>query len=223
MSREISFLRKALRVAAVAVFAAFALHSAPVFAAPLTIVAFGDSLVAGLGLPEEQAFPARLEAALRDRGHDVTILNAGVSGDTTAAGLARLDWSIPDGVDGVIVELGANDMLRGVDPAQTRSNVDAILARLKERNIPVLLAGMRASPNLGPEYGARFDAIFPELAKKHDASLYPFFLEGVAARSSLNQPDGMHPNPQGVDTIVANFVPVMEAFLQRAASTAMVK
>jgi acyl-CoA thioesterase-1 len=205
------------------VLAALSAQAAPGATAPLTIVAFGDSLVAGLGLPEEQAFPARLEAALRQRGHDVTILNAGVSGDTTAAGLARLDWSVPQDVDGVIVELGANDMLRGVDPAQTKANLDAILSRLKERNIPVLLAGMRASPNLGPEYGARFDPIFPELASKHDASLYPFFLEGVAAQSSLNQPDGMHPNPQGVDAIVANFVPVMEAFLQRAATGAMAK
>jgi acyl-CoA thioesterase I len=223
MSRETSFMRKALRGAFIFVLAAFAAQASPASSAPLTIVAFGDSLVAGLGLPQEQAFPARLEAALRERGHDVTILNAGVSGDTSAAGLARLDWSVPEGIDGVIVELGANDMLRGVDPRQTRHNIEAILVRLNERKIPVLLAGMRASPNLGAEYAQRFDAIFPELAAAHDATLYPFFLEGVAAQPALNQPDGMHPNPQGVDAIVANFVPVMETFLARAASTAMVK
>ena len=217
-------MRKALVGAVILVLAAFTAQAAtPAIAKPLTIVAFGDSLVAGLGLPQEQAFPARLEAALRERGHDVTILNAGVSGDTSAAGLARLDWSIPDGVNGVVVELGANDMLRGIDPQQTRQNLDAILSRLKQRNIPVLLTGMRASPNLGAEYASRFDSIFPELAAKHDATLYPFFLEGVAAQSSLNQPDGMHPNPQGVDTIVGNFVPVMEAFLVRAATGEMAK
>ncbi len=216
-------MRKALRGAIILVVAAFTAQASPALARPMTIVAFGDSLVAGLGLPQEQAFPARLEAALRERGHDVTILNAGVSGDTSAAGLARLDWSVPDGIDGVIVELGANDMLRGIDPQQTRQNIDAILSRLKERDIPVLLAGMRASPNLGAEYASRFDSIFPDLAARHDAALYPFFLEGVAAQSSLNQPDGMHPNPQGVDTIVANFVPVMEAFLKRAATSAMAK
>jgi len=216
-------MRKALRGAFILVIAVFVAHSSPALARPLTIVAFGDSLVAGLGLPQEQAFPARLEAALRERGHEVTIVNAGVSGDTSAAGLARLDWSIPEGVDGVIVELGANDMLRGVDPRLTRQNIEAILARLKQRNIPVLLAGMRASPNLGAEYARQFDAIFPELAAAHDAALYPFFLEGVAAQPALNQPDGMHPNPQGVDTIVANFMPEMEKFLAHAASTAMVK
>jgi acyl-CoA thioesterase-1 len=146
-----------------------------------------------------------------------------VSGDTSSGGLARLDWSVPQGTDAVILELGANDMLRGIDPQQTRQNLDAILSRLKQRSIPVLLTGMRASPNLGAEYASRFDSIFPELAAKHDATLYPFFLEGVAAQSSLNQPDGMHPNPQGVDTIVGNFVPVMEAFLVRAATGEMAK
>jgi acyl-CoA thioesterase I len=216
-------MRKALRGAIILVLMAFAMQASPVLAKPTTIVAFGDSLVAGLGLPQEQAFPARLEAALRERGHEITIVNAGVSGDTSAAGLARLDWSIPDGVDGVILELGANDMLRGIDPQQTRQNLDAILSRLKQRNIPVLLAGMRASPNMGEEYASRFDPIFPELAAKYGATLYPFFLEGVAAQSSLNQPDGMHPNPQGVDVIVANFVPVVEAFLRRAGTSAMAK
>jgi acyl-CoA thioesterase-1 len=178
-----------------------------------TIVAFGDSLVAGLGLPENEAFPARLEAALRDRGHDVAVVNAGVSGDTTSGGLARLEWSVPDGTGGVILELGANDMLRGISPAQTLANLDAIIARLKERNIPVLLAGMRAAPNMGAEYASEFDAIFPELARRHGIDLYPFFLDGVAAETGLNQPDGMHPNSAGVDAIVQRMLPEIETFL----------
>ncbi|MCU0790961.1 MAG: arylesterase [Nitratireductor sp.] len=192
-------------------------------AAQATIIAFGDSLVAGLGLPQEEAFPARLEAALRERGHDVNVVNAGVSGDTTAAGLGRLDWSVPDGTDGVIIELGANDMLRGIDPDQTRKNLDAMLARLAERKIPVLLAGMRAAPNLGAEYSASFDPIFPDLAQKYGAALYPFFLDGVAAEPGLNQPDGMHPNSAGVDVIVGRFLPVMEEFLKGPVRQAQAK
>jgi acyl-CoA thioesterase I len=178
-----------------------------------TIIAFGDSLVAGLGLPENEAFPARLEAALRGRGHDVTVVNAGVSGDTTSGGLARLEWSVPEGTGGVILELGANDMLRGLSPAQTLANLDAIIARLKERNIPVLLAGMRAAPNMGTDYASEFDQIYPELAKRHGIGLYPFFLDGVAAQPELNQSDGMHPNRAGVDVIVERMLPEIETFL----------
>jgi acyl-CoA thioesterase-1 len=199
-----------------ALFSAFGLliaFSVSALATTRTIVAFGDSLVAGLGLPENEAFPARLEAALRDRGHDVAVVNAGVSGDTTSGGLARLEWSVPDGTGGVILELGANDMLRGISPAQTLANLDAIIGRLKERNIPVLLAGMRAAPNMGAEYASEFDAIFPELARRHGIDLYPFFLDGVAAEPGLNQPDGMHPNSAGVDAIVQRMLPEIETFL----------
>ncbi len=216
MSRHITMVLSTARAACLVVIMSFFLIPGPAFAAQATIVAFGDSLVAGQGLPQEEAFPARLEAALRARGHDVSIVNAGVSGDTTAGGLGRLDWSVPDGTGGVILELGANDMLRGIDPAQTRKNLDAMLSRLKERGIPVLLAGMRASPNLGSDYAGEFDALFADLAQKHGAAHYPFFLDGVAAQPSLNQNDGMHPNSAGVDVIVARFLPVMEEFLERA-------
>ncbi len=216
MSRHITMILNTARAAGLAIVMAFGVIGAPAFAAQATIVALGDSLVAGLGLQQEEAFPARLEAALRARGKDVSIVNAGVSGDTTAGGLGRLDWSVPDGTDGVILELGANDMLRGIDPAQTRKNLDAILSRLKERDIPVLVAGMRASPNLGSDYAMEFDAIFADLAQKHGAALYPFFLDGVAAQAGLNQDDGMHPNSAGVDAIVARFLPAMEDFLARS-------
>lgn len=185
----------------------------PARAEPIRLVAFGDSLTAGLGLPGNQAFPAKLQAALKARGHDVVIENAGVSGDTASAGLARLDWSIPDGTQGVILELGANDALRGIDPAVTEKALDDALARLKARNIPVLLAGMLAPPNLGAGYKQRFDAIYPKLAAKYAVPLYPFFLEGVAAQAPLNQPDGIHPNAAGVDAIVAAMLPAVEAFL----------
>lgn len=170
-------------------------------------MALGDSLTAGYGLPAEDGFTVKLEAALRALGHPVTVVNAGVSGDTSAGGLARLDWALADDPDLVIVELGANDGLRGIDPAATRSNLDAILTRLGERGLPVLLTGMYAPPNLGPEYGERFNAIYPELAEKHDVALYPFFLEGVATVSELNQDDGMHPNAAGVDVIVDGILP----------------
>ena len=187
----------------------------PAAAAPLTIVALGDSLTAGLGLPNGESFPVRLEKALRARGHDVTVVNAGVSGDTTRDGLARLDWSVGPEADAVIVELGANDALRGTDPAITRQALDAILAGLSARRLPVLLAGMRAPPNLGDEYAAAFDPIFPELAAKHDAILYPFFLAGVAGQPNLNLEDGMHPNGSGIDAIVEDILPSVEALIAR--------
>ncbi|GEP02665.1 arylesterase [Methylobacterium oxalidis] len=211
------------RVAALmALFAALAALTLPAAAEgprPLNLVAFGDSLTAGYRLPADAAFPASLERALRAKGHAVTVANAGVSGDTTTAGLDRLDWSVPDGTDGVILELGGNDMLRGTDPAVTRKALDAILGRLKERNIPVLLAGMRASANLGPDYVARFDAIFPDLARRHEVALYPFFLQGVAGERGLNLDDGMHPNAKGVEAIVAGILPSVESFLGRLRTT----
>ena len=197
----------------------------PVAAASVKVVALGDSLTAGLGLPASQSFPAKLEAALRARGHDVTIVNAGVSGDTASDGLARLDWSVEDGANAVILELGANDALRGVDPATTRAALDKILRRLNERHLPVLITGMLAPLNFGDDFAKRFDAIFPELAGKYGVELYPFFLDGLvskldvthggASRTDLFQADGMHPNAAGVDLIVERMVPVVERLLQR--------
>jgi acyl-CoA thioesterase-1 len=184
-------------------------------AATATIVALGDSLTAGYGLPAADAFPVRLEAALKARGHDVTVINAGVSGDTSTGGLARLDWAVGPEADAVIVELGANDTLRGVDPAETRKAIDAIVGRLSERGLPVLVAGMLAAPNLGPDYKAAYDSIFPDIAKAYDAVLYPFFLDGVAADPALNQPDGIHPTAEGVDIVVERILPSVEALLER--------
>ncbi|MFN3347859.1 arylesterase [Pseudorhodoplanes sp.] len=183
--------------------------------APLKIVALGDSLTAGYGLPATDTFPARLQRSLQAKGYNVEIENAGVSGDTASGGLSRLDWSIPDGTDAVIVELGANDMLRGVDPKVTRQALDDILARLKERDIPVLFAGMRAAPNLGAEFVRAYDAIFPELAQKYDVVFYPFFLDGVAAQAQLALRDGMHPNADGVRAIVDGILPKAEELIAR--------
>jgi acyl-CoA thioesterase-1 len=181
----------------------------------VTLVALGDSLTAGYGLPGNAALPAVLERALKERGHDVEIVNAGVSGDTAAGGLERLDWSVPENARGVILALGANDMLRGLDPAQTRRTLDTIVTRLKARNVEVLLAGMYASRNLGPDYVARFDSIYPDLAKKHGLILYPFYLDGVAGQRNLNLPDGIHPNAEGVRTMVERMLPTVETFLAR--------
>jgi acyl-CoA thioesterase-1 len=184
-------------------------------AAPLKIVAFGDSLTAGYGLPAQDTFPARLQAALKAKGHNVEIENAGVSGDTASGGLSRLDWSIPDGTDAVIVELGANDMLRGVEPKVTRQALDEILARLKGRNIAVLLCGMRAAPNMGADYVRDFEAIFADLANKYDVVFYPFFLDGVATQAKLALRDGMHPNAAGVEAIVEGILPKAEELVAR--------
>jgi acyl-CoA thioesterase-1 len=181
----------------------------------LKIVALGDSLTAGLGLPATQAFPARLEAALKAKGIAVEIVNAGVSGDTAANGLARLDWAVPDTTDGVIVALGANDMLRGQDPALTRKALGEILRRLGVRHIPVLLAGMRAAPNFGEEFGKAFEPIYPELAAQYGAVFYPFLLEGVAGAAKLNQRDGIHPSAAGVERIVAGILPKVEELVTR--------
>jgi acyl-CoA thioesterase-1 len=180
---------------------------------PIRLVAFGDSLTAGYGLPQEAAFPAVLEKALKARGYSVEITNAGVSGDTASAGLDRLDWSVPDGVDGVIVELGANDMLRGVDPAVPRRAIATIVERLKARGIPVMLAGMYASRNLGPDYIQKFDGLYQDIANRHGLVLYPFFLDGVAGERSLNLQDGIHPTAKGVEIIVARILPTVEKFL----------
>ncbi|MCX8568838.1 MULTISPECIES: arylesterase [Hyphomicrobiales] len=182
----------------------------PAWAEPFRIVGFGDSLMAGYGLGPGEGFPEKLEAALRRRGHDVVITNAGVSGDTTSGGLSRLDWSIPDGTQLVILELGANDMLRGIDPALVEQNLDKMLARLKERKIPVLLAGMVAAPNLGHAYGEQFGSIYPKLAEKYGATLYPFFLDGVAGDPKLLLEDGMHPNATGIDRMVERALPTVE-------------
>lgn len=185
---------------------------------PIRLVALGDSLTAGYGLGPSEGFVPRLEAALRARGRDVRIANAGVSGDTAAGGAERLDWSVPDGTDGVIVELGANDMLRGIDPKLTRAALTRILDRLEARGIPAMLAGMRASPNLGPDYVKAFEAIYVDLARERNLPLYPFFLLGVVGERSLNLPDGIHPTAQGIDVIVKGIVPTVEQFLDRIAA-----
>ena len=182
--------------------------------APARIVALGDSLSAGYLLPQANAFPTVLERVLRERGHKVEVSNAGVSGDTSSGGLERLDWAVGDGADLVIVELGANDMLRGVDPAITRKALATILTRLRAKKIPVLLAGMIAAPGMGREYEAAFNAIYPDLAREFGVPLYPFFLEGVAGDRSLLLQDGMHPTPQGVEAIVRGIAPSVEALLR---------
>jgi len=180
---------------------------------PIKMVVLGDSLSAGLGLSASAAFPARLKESLKIKGIGVDMINAGVSGDTSSGGRDRLDWSVPEGTDAVILELGANDALRGTDPKVTRAALTDILARLKARKVAVLLCGMLAPPNYGSDYSARFNAIYPDLAKSFGVSLYPFFLEGVAADARLNQADGLHPTAEGVDVIVKNILPTVEAFL----------
>ena len=183
-------------------------------AAPIKLLAFGDSLIHGYGLDAGATFPEQLEAALRARGLEVEVINGGNSGDTTAAGRARLDWALADRPDAVLVELGANDGLRGLDPGQTYDNLDAILARLGAENLPVLLAGMLAPRNLGADYVAAFDDVFPRLAAKHGVALYPFFLEGVAMDPGLNQADGIHPNRHGVKVLVERIAPHVVELLE---------
>ena len=186
-------------------------------APPLKVVALGDSLTAGYGLPADAAFPVKLQKALAAKGIATTMINAGVSGDTASGGLERLDWSVPPDADAVILELGANDALRGTDPKVPRQALEEILKRLKTRNIPVLLAGMLAPPNYGPDYAREFNAIYPDLAKQYGVPLYPFFLEGVATVSALNQSDGLHPTAAGVDRVVETILPSVEAFLRTVA------
>ena len=182
-------------------------------AEPARILVLGDSIAAGYGLAADEAFPARLESHLRRAGHEVRVIDAGVSGDTTAGGFARLDWALADRPHIVIVELGGNDGLRGIAPQATRANLDAILARLKARGPRVLLTGMLAPPNLGAEYGRAFDAIYPELAAKYGVALYPFVLDGVAAQPDLNQRDGIHPNARGVAVMVDRIAPYVVRLL----------
>ncbi len=182
-------------------------------ARPIKILAIGTSLTQGYNLPPGTEFTSVLQTQLRGKGHDVSVINAGVSGDTSADGLARLDWALAEPVDGAIVELGSNDALRGLDVPQTRSNLDAVLAKLEARGVAVLLTGMKSPRNLGPEYVAAFDAVYPELAKKHRVLFYPFFLEGVAANLKLNQADGIHPNEQGTQVIVRGMLPYVEKLI----------
>jgi acyl-CoA thioesterase I len=206
-------LLAALAVSLVAAFAADAVAQPK--PAPVRIVVLGDSLVAGFQLKASDAFPAQLERALRARGHAVEVVNAGVSGDTTASGLERLAWTVPERTEAVIVELGANDALGGRDPARAKENLDKIIAGLKARGAEVLLAGMLAPRNMGAEYTRTFDAIYPALAGKHGVLLYPFFLDGVALDASLNLSDGMHPNPRGVAEIVRRILPTVEELIAR--------
>ena len=207
------FWRGFKRLAAIFAFT-LTLGATPAAASQTVIAVLGDSLVAGFGLAADEALPARLEAALREAGEDVRVINAGVSGDTSAGGLARLDWVLGDSPDIVLVELGSNDSLRGLDPAATFDNLEAIVTRLKARAVTVMLAGMMAPRNLGRDYVTAFDPIYPRLAEKHDVALYPFFLDGVALDPALNQADLIHPNPKGVDVIVGKILPSVRAVLQ---------
>ena len=182
-------------------------------AKPITLLALGDSLTSGLGLEASEAFPVKLEAALKSRYPDLQIINGGVSGDTAVDGLARLDWALTEDVDGLIVELGANDALRGLDVSQTETALNGIMVKAQLRNLPVLILGMKAPPNMGPDYVARFDGLYPRLAEKYQALLYPFYLDGVAANASFNQADGIHPNGRGVDVIVSKVMPSVEELI----------
>jgi acyl-CoA thioesterase I len=204
-------------VCSVAVFLGIAIAAAHA-ETPVKIVALGDSLTAGLGLAPSEGFVPRLQAALAARGIAAEIANAGVSGDTASGALARVDWSVPDGTEAVIVEIGANDMLRGIKPQVTRDALDTILQRLTGRHVAVLLCGMRAAPNLGPDYVRAFESIYPELAAKYGAALYPFFLDGVAGDLGLLQRDGKHPNAAGVDAIVARIAPKVEELVAQVRS-----
>ena len=204
-------LREGLRPLAFAAVLIGTIH--PALAAPKTLMLYGDSLMAGLGVAPEEAFAAQLQKSLAAAGEDVTIVNASVSGDTSGAALARLDWSLADKPDAVVLALGGNDMLRSLPPEAMAENLRAILTRLRADDIPVLLLGMRASPSLGQDYVTAFDAVFPTLAAEFDVPLYPFFLEGAALDPALNQPDGIHPNAAGVKIVVAAVLPDVENLL----------
>jgi acyl-CoA thioesterase I len=195
------------------VIATLLLSTQVTFAKPIMLLVLGDSLTSGLGLEASEAFPVKLEAALQSRYPGLKIINSGVSGDTAADGLARLDWALTDEVGGLIVELGANDALRGLDAAQTETALNAIMVKAQLRKLPVLILGMKAPPNMGPDYVARFDGLYPRLAEKYQALFYPFYLDGVAANASLNQADGIHPNDQGVDVIVLKVMPSVEELI----------
>ncbi len=203
-----------------ALAAAVNLSTAAAESKPVHIVAFGDSLSAGYGLRPKDAFPAQLQKQLKADGRNVVVTNGAVSGDTTADGLQRLEWAVPDGTDAVILELGANDALRGIDPKVTRANLEKIIAALKKHNVQVLLAGMLSPANWGDNYSDDFDKIFPDLAKEHGLVFYPFFLEGVALDTKLNQDDGMHPTGKGVAEIVKRIMPKVVELIARAAPQA---
>lgn len=211
-SARLSFLAAAL-------FFALSFGVSRAEAEEAVIVALGDSLTAGYGLPQDQSFPAQLEAALKARGHDVRVVNAGVSGDTALAGLQRLDWAVPDDADAVIVELGANDALQGLPPDRTKATLAKIIERLQAKDLPVLLAGMEAPRNLGEEYVAAFGAMYPDLAAQYDVILYPFFLEGAALNNGLMLNDGLHPNGKGVAAIVESIMPKVEELLAHTTVT----
>jgi acyl-CoA thioesterase-1 len=212
-SRNVQRFALALVLACVAI--AWAAGTVGAAGRPIRVVALGDSLMAGYQLPAGDVFAIQLERALKAKGLAVEVVNAGVSGDTSSGGLARLAWSVPEGTDAVILELGANDMLRGIEPKLTRAALQEIISRLKARRIEVLLCGMRAAPNLGPDYGRTFDAIFPELATANDLVFYPFFLDGIYSDPRLNQNDGMHPTAAGIAAIVTRILPKVEALVAR--------
>ena len=205
-----SFKVAGLHIAVIVASMAFAVVAN---AKTISLVGFGDSLMAGYQLPPGDGFPEKLQAALTAKGVDVSIANAGVSGETTAGGLARIDWSVPDGTDGVILELGGNDALRGIPPEESEKNLDQIIARLKERGVAVLLVGMLAPPNMGGDYAGRFNSIYAKLAQKHGVALYPFFLDGLALDAGLKREDGMHPNSKGIDVMVEKMEPAITQFL----------
>ena len=207
----------ALVVASLPLFVAVAPYAQAEPRAPV-IVALGDSLTAGLGLPQSEAFPAQLQAALKARGRDVTVIDAGVSGDTAAAAALRLDWALPDDADAVIVELGGNDALQGIPPEGTKAAIEKIIVSVQARGLPILLAGQEAPRNMGKEYVEAFSAIFRDLAGRYDVVFYPFFLDGVALNRELMQPDGLHPNDKGVSRIVENILPKVEELLARVAA-----
>jgi acyl-CoA thioesterase-1 len=217
MVSKVLLCNRLLAALAITLVAAFASGAAaqPKAAPPLRIVVFGDSLVAGFQLKSDDAFPAQLERALKARGHAAEVINAGVSGDTTASALERLRWAVPERTDAVIVELGANDALRGLDPARARANLDKIITALKAGGAEVLLAGMLAPRNLGEDYGRSFNGIYAALAGKHGTLLYPFFLDGVALDGKLNLGDGIHPNAQGVAEITRRILPAVEELIAR--------
>jgi acyl-CoA thioesterase-1 len=215
LDREQVFLKPIATFAIAAVALGLASGASAATDRPVKIVAFGDSLTAGYGLPAADAFPVKLTHALEAKGIKVEIVNAGVSGDTASGGLARLDWSLPSDTDAVILELGANDAMRGVDPATTRNAIATILSRLKERGVAVLLCGMYAPPNMGPDFVHAYQQMYPELARMYEAGFYPFFLDGVAGHHELNQADGIHPTRKGVDLIVKGILPKVEELVAR--------
>ena len=210
--------REFVNISAVLLFITFGCLSSACSGEIVRILAFGDSLIAGYGLRIESTFSKQLELALKKRGITAKVINAGVSGDTTAGGLSRFDWSIKESIDAIIIELGANDGLRGIEPSETFKNLNAILDKSVEHRLAVLLAGMRAPPNLGKDYGKEYSKIYPNLAKKHDVILYPFFLEGVVNNTKLNQKDAIHPNAKGIKVIVKNILPYVMDLIEKVNS-----